>query len=351
MIIVLFLYLSHYDTKVLRHKRILINAVGTIGTSIIKSHLWLEEYLHGDKKEYSKIDKNINKAKKTIDILTQGGYFKGYYFDNSYNSLEINNKLVNIKNMIEKVKEAKNYRLNQKDIIKSDEKFEENVFYLVDKIERIDAYILKKFNESYTIHSNIKNGIYVFISLLILFGLYLIFIFKKEADEKVKLSLIDELTKVKNRKAYNKEISKLLKKYKRYQSYFSMIMFDIDNFKQINDTYGHDMGDKVLVELSKIVSSNIRKDLDKFFRIGGEEFVILCPEMDIGGTSKLAQKLRLTIKDNLKCIKDREVTVSLGASQIKKEDTIDSIFKRVDEYLYISKNNGKDMLSSDLNDF
>lgn len=92
-----------------------------------------------------------------------------------------------------------------------------------------------------------------------------------------RVSITDELTGTYNRKYYNKKMLELLEIYKRYETKFSILLYDIDDFKLINDNYGHAVGDKVLVKMSSYVNTLLRSS-DYLFRIGGEEFIVLLPE-------------------------------------------------------------------------
>jgi len=162
----------------------------------------------------------------------------------------------------------------------------------------------------------------------------------EEANQQIKeQALLDELTKVKNRKAYNVKIKSLLAAFARYQTPFSFISIDIDDFKAINDNLGHDIGDQVLVNFSIFIEANIRQT-DHFFRIGGEEFVILSESKTKNDAIKLAEKLCLAVADK-PLLSDISITISLGISEVITGDCPNSIAKRVDTLLYQAKSNGK----------
>lgn len=162
------------------------------------------------------------------------------------------------------------------------------------------------------------------------------------ANKKIKeQTYIDELTKVYNRKSFNKKINEIFDLYKRYNTSFCIAMYDIDNFKKINDEYGHDVGDKVLIEMSQKVRSLIRKT-DNLFRIGGEEFVILFPTSNIGKTYEVVEKIRIAVS-NMTMVEDKKITISFGLTKPEENDNIKTICKRVDTLLYESKNNGKNI--------
>jgi diguanylate cyclase (GGDEF)-like protein/PAS domain S-box-containing protein len=166
-----------------------------------------------------------------------------------------------------------------------------------------------------------------------------------EVQEKLKKqAYCDELTNTYNRKAYNERIQEKLDLFDRYQTDFCIAMYDIDDFKFINDTYGHDIGDKVLKEISSEVRMIIRKT-DLFFRVGGEEFVIIFPETPIDEAYKIAEKIRIDIS-NMNIIKTK-VTISIGITQSKIGDNNKSIYSKIDKLMYKSKHNGKNQTSRD----
>ena len=148
---------------------------------------------------------------------------------------------------------------------------------------------------------------------------------------------IDTLTNIYNRKKYEEIIQKKIKEYSSNKKVFSLILIDIDHFKYINDNYGHDIGDYILQEFTKVINQNIRES-DMFFRWGGEEFVVLV-DIDDDSAFNLAQKLRIEIlSKNFQSIK---ITASFAISQITLDDTQNSIFKKADSALYEAKQTGR----------
>jgi len=156
---------------------------------------------------------------------------------------------------------------------------------------------------------------------------------------------IDNLTQIYNRKSYHEHVNKLLSQFSRYDTTFSMMMFDLDDFKKINDIHGHHLGDKILIEISKLIKSHIRNS-DYLFRIGGEEFVILFTETSIYEAEIVAENIRISVENDLKTLKDEKVTISIGLTEVERNDTEDLIYKRADGLLYYSKINGKNMVST-----
>lgn len=184
------------------------------------------------------------------------------------------------------------------------------------------------------------NTSFIFFLVNILIVVLIVFLIKRYVKDNLEyLVCYDGLTKIYNRRYFNEYLSGELKKAERYQRCFSLIMFDIDHFKRVNDTYGHDAGDSVLKELSWLIQTNIRKS-DVLSRLGGEEFGILAPETGIEDAFRLSEKLRGIVEENTFKYAGK-ITISLGVAQFNQGDSIDSIYKRADNALYCAKNNGR----------
>ena len=149
----------------------------------------------------------------------------------------------------------------------------------------------------------------------------------------------DELTQIDNRASFNILFDKAIEENKNSQSYLGMILLDIDNFKQINDRYGHTVGDTILKCFATLILENIR-EIDSFSRWGGEEFVLLLPDTTLKNTKKIAEHLRLLIEKYDFGI-DKKLTCSFGVTIGNNEDTSKSLFERADKALYQAKNSGR----------
>jgi len=165
----------------------------------------------------------------------------------------------------------------------------------------------------------------------------------QEAKENLKvLATTDSLTKIANRYKTNLEIDIEFLRTKRFGEPFSLIMIDIDHFKNINDTYGHDTGDMILATLADIISKEIR-EVDIFGRWGGEEFMLLLPNQRSGPALLVAQKLKHLVENyNFETIKN--LTISLGVSQLEDLDDKETLLKRVDAALYMAKEQGRNLV-------
>ncbi|WP_299084114.1 diguanylate cyclase [uncultured Paraglaciecola sp.] len=156
----------------------------------------------------------------------------------------------------------------------------------------------------------------------------------------------DLLTNTLNRYGLHQHIQAAFERYRRSQESFCLVLIDYDHFKEINDNYGHDLGDIVLATGAELIKDSIREQ-DKLSRWGGEEFLILLPDTELQGALAIANKLKVAI--NAKPIGQPigvNVTVTGGVAQVNDEDTFESLFKRVDEALYHGKQEGRNRICS-----
>lgn len=153
------------------------------------------------------------------------------------------------------------------------------------------------------------------------------------------LATRDTLTGVYNRYSLNKEIDINIKKYERYEDIFSLLMLDIDHFKNVNDTYGHDVGDLVLKELCSVIENLIR-ETDVFGRWGGEEFLLILPKTNRGEATSIATRIKNIIEEH-KFDYIPQVTISIGVSVYNKSIKKEIFLKDVDDALYKAKSTGR----------
>jgi len=152
----------------------------------------------------------------------------------------------------------------------------------------------------------------------------------------------DSLTKIFNRSTFMEKSTTELNRAKRYGREYSMMMIDLDDFKQINDNYGHDMGDEVLKKVTETTSGLLRES-DIFGRYGGEEFVIASPETDYDSAAVLGKRILSKISDCNVVLdgKSVSVTASIGIATSTENDSLKDILKRADEKMYEAKKAGK----------
>jgi diguanylate cyclase (GGDEF)-like protein len=163
---------------------------------------------------------------------------------------------------------------------------------------------------------------------------------RKRAEEKLKLqATTDALTGIANRRLFNSFLETEMRRAARHHLPLAVMIMDIDHFKQINDAYGHQVGDSVLVNLTQLVSGKIREH-DFFARWGGEEFVILSPNCDAGNMRLLAEKLRVAVEAHPFPDISR-VTCSFGLTEYCTGDSAEDFVGRADAALYRAKENGR----------
>ena len=168
--------------------------------------------------------------------------------------------------------------------------------------------------------------------------------YRKQIEEKLReLATTDGLTKIYNRRHFLELSNQEFERVKRYGAALSMLMVDVDNFKLVNDTYGHDIGDEALIALAEI-GKNILRKVDIFGRIGGEEFAALLPATDLNGAVIVAERLRQAIEES--CLQTDKgaihFSISVGVAQATESlKNIGGLLKATDGALYRAKGNGR----------
>ncbi|MDO3388735.1 diguanylate cyclase [Gilvimarinus sp. SDUM040013] len=159
-----------------------------------------------------------------------------------------------------------------------------------------------------------------------------------------RLAVTDELTQLLNRSGGNTSLQDSINCYYRYNRIFSIMMIDIDFFKKVNDSYGHQVGDAVLVAVAKIIKDSVRA-CDVCCRWGGEEFLIVCPESDMAGAKRVASEILTKVRES-KMHPVETITLSIGLAEVKPGDDINSVIANADSQLYRAKTEGRNRISS-----
>ena len=283
-------------------------------------------------------------------IRKQKLYYKNI-IDSSTNIVLINDN----KNMIDVNKIFFKYFYNYVTI----DEFKENHKCICDLFVKEEGYIQKDIDGLYWIdylmaHQDIKHKVkikyeaeiyYFFISASLVSeekNYYSVVFSDITNEEKYKidlekLTITDTLTSIGNRRHFHDKLKEEISRANRYENSLSLIMLDIDYFKKVNDVHGHGVGDSVLMEYTKLISSIIRAG-DIFCRIGGEEFMIILPNTNRDSAVVLAEKLRLSVQEHKKIL---SITMSFGIIQYIKGENIEYILRRVDEALYEAKDSGR----------
>ncbi len=166
----------------------------------------------------------------------------------------------------------------------------------------------------------------------------------ERAELQEQLARRDALTGVANRMAANERLQFEQQRFQRTQQLYAILMLDIDYFKRINDNFGHDVGDQVLIKTADILQHQLRRT-DFIARFGGEEFLVILPETGIEGAMQLAEKLRNAIAEYPFAVVN-SVTLSIGVAVVNFSDQFsDSLLKRADQALYRSKHQGRNQVS------
>jgi diguanylate cyclase len=173
---------------------------------------------------------------------------------------------------------------------------------------------------------------------------------KHTVIEKNRQAMYDTLTAIPNRLFFEQRAAEEISRWKRFSNHLSLVVWDIDFFKKVNDTYGHKAGDKVLKTVAQLLNQRIR-ETDFLARYGGEEFVMLLPGTQQDECLQLVNELRQQVAECGFHYQGEAVTitVSCGISSFRDGDSLDSVFDRADRALYKAKENGRNqcMLASD----
>lgn len=162
---------------------------------------------------------------------------------------------------------------------------------------------------------------------------------RRMEEELKRLAMTDSLTRINNREKFYEVIEREVERWKRHGTPLSLLMFDVDEFKQINDARGHNAGDEVLKTLTMLVGGHLR-EIDYFIRWGGDEFLIIAPDTGIDSAAALADRLRGYIESHL-FEAGSNITVSFSVAQFKRNETVDGFIQRADAGLYRAKSTGR----------
>jgi len=176
---------------------------------------------------------------------------------------------------------------------------------------------------------------------------------KDANEENILLSVTDSLTGCYNRGYLNETLPNEIERARRYDHDLSIVFCDIDHFKKVNDTHGHQVGDLVLKEFVQRIRELVRDKVDWIARYGGEEFMVVLPETDVTGACSMAKRLRSSLEDRKILIHDKmlSVTSSFGVTGINLDTSVsmtkfDTIIGQVDKFLYQAKEKGRDCIVS-----
>ena len=163
-----------------------------------------------------------------------------------------------------------------------------------------------------------------------------------------RLAITDGLTKLHNSRSFYSQLEVEVDRFNRYKHPLSLLLLDIDHFKNYNDSYGHLEGDKVLVKISQMIKSCLRK-MDTAYRYGGEEFTVILPETSCEEALLVSERIRNVIqaeKFTPQPEKELSITISIGVTQYAPEEQLSTFIQRADKAMYISKQNGRNQVTA-----
>jgi len=166
---------------------------------------------------------------------------------------------------------------------------------------------------------------------------------KEATDQLEELARTDTLTDIHNRYSIMKILDAEVDRAKRYANPLTLLMYDVDHFKRVNDTHGHRAGDSILYNLTQVVKNSLR-DIDIVGRYGGEEFLVIMPSTLLSDAIEVAQRVCETVS-NHKFNQIEQLTISVGLVELGRDETMDMLFTRADRLLYRSKDSGRNRVS------
>lgn len=163
-----------------------------------------------------------------------------------------------------------------------------------------------------------------------------------QQQQLIHMARTDSLTNTGNRRSADEEFDISIRDFKRTGIRYWLVMLDVDHFKDVNDSFGHEVGDQTLKNLVQIIKQHLRAT-DRIFRVGGEEFAILIKDQSTHSVEILTEKLRELV-ENTDIISAKKITISLGVTYLKADDNIQTWTKRADDMLYLAKKQGRNQV-------
>lgn len=276
-------------------------------------------------------------------------YHYDVYFVDKNGELKLFSKSLNKRGNIENIpglRENKDKILQKNSLLIEYTDRNNNEYFLNTKyIERLDLHLLVEINKKEYMQEldkkfyiNLAFSIIVTLAI-VLFIVYVINIYQKQLE---RLAGEDALTALANRREFNSIFQNVLKNYQKNTKHITLLLVDLDNFKMINDTYGHLVGDKILKRVAEILRENFRS-ADKIARWGGEEFSVLLINTTVQDAEKIANKLCQKVREDKKILDviEKPLTISVGIGELKAADSQDGLIQKVDKALYKAKEEGK----------
>ena len=286
-----------------------------------------------------------------LKMFRQKYHFKVYFLDEKGDIVLSERDIVHEKNIDEltNLKKYKNEIISKEPLNLEYEYNNKKVLLNTKYIPELNLYLLVEANlDDFIV--DVKDIFYInlFVSLFFTFFVTGIIVYMiRNYNKKLEyLANNDLLTNINNRRVFDSKLEHLILIHQRHKQPINLLFIDIDNFKDINDKFGHAIGDKVLVRIATILKNNIRKS-DLIARWGGEEFVIAYINSSFEDSLLTTEKLKDLIENDyiLKDLNQGNITASFGLTTLKKDDKADDLINRADIAMYESKNSGKNRIS------
>lgn len=287
-----------------------------------------------------------------LKMFRQKYHFKVFFLDEKGEIVLSEKDYISEKNIdeIESLKKYKNEIISKESLSLEYEDNNKNKYILNTKyIPELNLYLLVEAKIDDFI-SDVKDIFYLnlffslFITLIVI--IIIIYVIRKYNKKLEYLADNDLLTNINNRRVFDKKLEESILIHQRHNQNMNLVFLDIDNFKNINDKFGHASGDKVIIRIANILKNNIRQT-DLLARWGGEEFVIAYINTSFEDALTVTEKLKNLIENDyiLKDLSKSIITASFGLTTLKKDDKIDDLINRADMAMYESKDNGKNKIS------
>jgi diguanylate cyclase (GGDEF)-like protein len=287
-----------------------------------------------------------------LKMFRQKYHFKVFFLDEKGEIVLSEKDYITEKNIdeIESLKKYKNEIISKEALSLEYEDNNKNKYILNTKyIPELNLYLLVEAKIDDFI-SDVKDIFYLnlffslFITLIVI--IIIIYVIRKYNKKLEYLADNDLLTNINNRRIFDKKLEESILVHQRHNQNMNLVFLDIDNFKNINDKFGHASGDKVIIRIANILKNNIRQT-DLLARWGGEEFVITYINTSFEDALTVTEKLKNLIENDyiLKDLSKSIITASFGLTTLKKDDKIDDLINRADMAMYESKDNGKNRIS------
>lgn len=165
------------------------------------------------------------------------------------------------------------------------------------------------------------------------------------------LAIVDDLTGLFNQRYFQSQVEQEVNKVRRFAHFFSIAIFDIDNFKKVNDTYGHIDGDRALVLFGEVIRDSLTRKTDTAYRYGGEEFIVILPMTRSIEASLVAERIRKNFNEKTILIRDNvsiQLSVSAGVAEYRPGEAVSDFIRRADAFMYEAKHSGKNRVCHEI---